>query len=67
MIDWTVTHKNVTELLKTERLPWHYKMLFTKTVSGSLTDYAKKTDPVEKFRQYYAEHHHDDVTLVPGG
>ena len=67
MIDWEATHRRVAQLLQTERCPWHYKMLFHKTVIGQLDDYGDKTDPAEKFRQHYADNQHNDVAFVPGG
>lgn len=67
MIDWIATHKNVIALLQTELLPWHYRQAYHKTVSFASGEYSNKTDPVEKFRQYYAEHYRGDVGFVKGG
>lgn len=67
MIEWKATHRQVIELLQNERLPWHYRQAYHKTVCLCEGQYSDKTNPIEKFRQYYAEHHREEVGFIKGG
>lgn len=66
-IDWAQTHKGVVKILADEKLPWHYKQLYHKAVRFSKGLYSENTKPIEKFRQYYAEHRRETVGFIPGG
>lgn len=65
-IDWKATHRRVVDILAMERLPWHYRQLYHKAVVFGSGQYSDKTDPVEKFRQYYAEHKRAGIGFMPG-
>ena len=62
-------HRRLTRLLRTELRPIHYKEAFPRIVAWmpSKDAYSAKTDPMEKFRQRYAEHPRSDVLFINGG
>ena len=67
-IEWRQTHVNVVRHLAQALTPWHYKQLYHETaVRDARAIYSDKTDPIEKFRQHYAEQNHSDVAFIPGG
>jgi len=63
------THKNLVRLLENKLRPIQYREAFNECKAWSDTNdaYSDKTDPVEKFRQRYAEHDHGDVCFIVGG
>jgi len=63
------THKNLVRLLEKKLRPIQYREAFSECKDWVDTSdaYSDKTDPVEKFRQRYAEHDHSDVCFIVGG
>lgn len=66
-LDLDQTHKNLVRLLERKLRPIHYREAFNESKVWSTESYSDRTNPVEKFRQRYAEHDHDDVFFIAGG
>lgn len=65
-IDWPATNHRAVQVLKDALCPEHYRTLFEEAVVWNPTEhFSEKTDPVEKFRQHYAERDHPPIRLIP--
>lgn len=63
--DYKETHKRLVSTLKAERRPLHYREAYLRCVAlDHSAPLGLKTDPVEKLRQYYAEHDRPDILFV---
>jgi len=66
-LDYAAIDRNAIVELKRVLRPINYRELFRSSVHGFANGYSATTDPVEKFRQHYAETEHPAITLIPGG
>jgi len=67
-MDKGATHKNIIELLESELIPWHYRMIYHKAAVFTDEYFSDSTDPAEKLRQSYGKERKDkEVINLSGG